>query len=334
MTVFHVMTAIPILVIELLDTSQASTGDRSSVFEHCTNRCVTENCSSHIIDDFYHQQPLLLRFLRWDCLDECKYQCMWQAVYWFTQKGMRVPQFYGKWPFLRVFGLQEPASTVFSVLNALVHFLQWRKFSKVVPSQAPMYYIHLGYALVSINAWIWSTIFHSRDVNFTEMMDYFCALMGVMYSSFLLFIRWSGTTPTWKPLAIGIACIAFYVRHISYLAFVKFDYDYNMKIAISVGLFNVFGWIVWSAMNYSRQPYVWKCAATVILLNILLGLEVGDFPPLWFIFDAHSLWHFGTIPIPVLWYSFVIDDCQFLMKQQKLKHEGSWERATVFLLEF
>jgi hypothetical protein len=37
-------------------------------------------------------------------------------------------------------------------------------------------------------------------------------------------------------------------------------------------------------------------------------LEIFDFPPVWGIFDAHSIWHAATLPITYLWWSFIKDD--------------------------
>jgi hypothetical protein len=45
-----------------------------------------------------------------------------------------------------------------------------------------MYSVWLGYGLVSLNAWFWSTVFHTRDVDFTEKMDYFSAFTIVTYN--------------------------------------------------------------------------------------------------------------------------------------------------------
>lgn len=65
------------------------------------------------------------------------------------------------------------------------------------------------------------------------------------------------------------------------------------------------GWFVWSLMVRRQRPYFWKIVVFLICLNLLLLLEVGDFPPVFWTFDAHSLWHAGTAPIVLLWYRCV-----------------------------
>lgn len=52
-----------------------------------------------------------------------------------------VPQFYGKWPFVRFFGIQEPASVFFSFLNLVAHWRMIRKFRSEVRNDSPMYYV-------------------------------------------------------------------------------------------------------------------------------------------------------------------------------------------------
>jgi hypothetical protein len=33
-------------------------------------------------------------------------------------------------------------------------------------------------------------------------------------------------------------------------------------------------------------------------------MEIFDFSPIFYHFDAHSLWHFSTVPLGFLWYRF------------------------------
>lgn len=89
----------------------------------------------HIKPDFFNE------ILLWNCHDECVYHCMWRTTNAFVSREWPVPQFFGKWPFKRVLGIQEPASVFFSFLNLMAHWRMIRKFRAEVRSDSPMYYI-------------------------------------------------------------------------------------------------------------------------------------------------------------------------------------------------
>ena len=44
-----------------------------------------------------------------------------------------------------------------------------------------------------------------------------------------------GNDRGWKWILPGLACLTFYVYHVHYLAFVHFDYGYNMVVNVTVG---------------------------------------------------------------------------------------------------
>lgn len=46
-----------------------------------------------------------------------------------------------QWPFIRTFGLQEPASVLFSLLNFYAHVKMYNSFRKNVHPSAPMFYV-------------------------------------------------------------------------------------------------------------------------------------------------------------------------------------------------
>ncbi|XP_067649317.1 post-GPI attachment to proteins factor 3-like [Haliotis asinina] len=307
---------ISVVAVSLMYVSLAgaSAGDRSWFHQKCVRNCYTANCSN--VDAFLQKQPYHLQLLHWNCIDECKYECMWSTVDAFRRDGSGVPQFHGKWPFVRILGIQEPASTLFSILNGLSH-LGLVRFRSQVSKSTPLYYVWHGAAVVAVNAWTWSTVFHTRDTDFTEKMDYFFAFSIVLYNVFIFSCRILGTKVKWRPCLVSVTLLLIYVQHIYYLAFIKFDYGYNMKMNLGIGAVNMVGWLIWCAMTYKKQRYVWKCAAVVVGINALLLLELFDFPPFWWALDAHALWHAGTAPLGLLWYSFIIDDSLYLKQREE-----------------
>jgi post-GPI attachment to proteins factor 3 len=47
-------------------------------------------------------------------------------------------------------------------------------------------------------------------------------------------------------------------------------------------------------------------------------IETVDFPPVWELLDTHAAWHAFTIPLGILWGSFLLDDLAYTMDHNKL----------------
>jgi len=118
---------------------------------------------------------------------------------------------------------------------------------------------------------------------------------------------------------IAVLISSFFAYHVYYLAYIKFDYGYNMKANIAIGLLNALCWVIWGWRNRMTKLYVWKCNTFIILALASISLEVLDFAPILWTFDSHALWHFSTALITPLWYSFLIDDCYYLHETTKYK---------------
>ncbi|XP_071967603.1 post-GPI attachment to proteins factor 3 isoform X2 [Engystomops pustulosus] len=250
----------------------------------------------------------------WICLDDCRYHCMWDTVSLYLKEGYAVPQFHGKWPFSRFLFFQEPASALASFLNGVANLMMLRRYRSSVPTSCPMYQTCLNFAIVSINAWFWSTIFHTRDTAITEKMDYFCASAVILHSTYLCCVRTLGLRYPSVASAFGALLVLLFACHVSYLTLGRFDYSYNMLANASFGMVNLVWWLVWCLRRHSHQPYLWKCVLVVVLLQSLALLELLDFPPVFWVLDAHALWHFSTIPLNILFYSFLKDDSLYLLK--------------------
>ncbi|KAI9073585.1 hypothetical protein K1719_044455 [Acacia pycnantha] len=99
----------------------------------------------------------------------------------------------------RFYGMQEPTSVAFSVLNLAAHFHGWVSFYILLYYKMPLkdgkkpYYEYVNlwhaYALLSMNSWFWSDVFHSRDVDLTEKLDYSSAVALLGYSLILAILR-------------------------------------------------------------------------------------------------------------------------------------------------
>lgn len=205
-----------------------------------------------------------------------------------------------------------------SLLNGLACLLMLLRYRSTVPRQSPMYHTINAFSLVSLNAWFWSTVFHTRDTYLTEKMDYFCATAVILYSIYLCCVRTLGLKRPGVSSMVGALLILVFTSHVSYLTFVSFDYGYNMAANATIGMVNLLWWLCWCWQNRRTLPYWWKCGLVVMLLHGLALLELLDFPPLLWVLDAHAVWHLSTIPVHFLFYSFLIDDSLYLLNTEKL----------------
>lgn len=256
------------------------------------------------------------RLLLWTCPQECDYACQHIVT---EQRLARDPpylkpvvQYHGKWPFHRFLGMQEPASVLFSLFNFLAHDYGVRKVREHIPSRYPLrkFYILFGY--FGFASWIFSMIFHTRDFNFTEKLDYFAAGASVMYGMYYTPIRifrldrpdqFNGKTGTVLRLWT-LVCAGAYLCHISYLSFVRFDYTYNMAANVVLGLAQNMLWTWFSIQRFRKIGRLWAAWPGLIVFWIIfaMSLELFDFPPWWGMVDAHALWHLGTVGPTIWWY--------------------------------
>ncbi|CAO2834388.1 unnamed protein product [Amaranthus hypochondriacus] len=312
--------------------SDASAGDADPLYRFCVNQCIKNGCvgdkcfpycnissnSNSISSPWYMQEPLYLKWKQLNCLGDCRYYCMIDRERERQSLGHEPVKYHGKWPFKRVFGLQEPASVALSVLNLLMHFLGWLSFYILVKYKLPKkqnttFYEYTTlwhiYGLLSLNSWLWSAIFHSRDTDLTEKLDYSSAVAILGYSLIVSIMRSFQVRDEAARVMVAAPLLAFIATHILYLNNYKMDYGWNMKVCVVMAVVQLLIWAIWAGV--SRHPSRWKLWFVVVSGGLAMLLEIYDFPPYEGFVDAHALWHATTIPLTLLWWSFIKDDARY-----------------------
>lgn len=101
------------------------------------------------------------------------------------------------------------------------------------------------------------------------------------------------------------------------------------------GLVNLAWWLVWCLRNRRRLPHTRRCMVVVLLLQGLSLLELLDFPPLFWVLDAHAIWHISTIPVHTLFFRSVLRPASgfpFLRLPCQLLGQAGAPRAHLALL--
>ena len=304
----------------------ASSGDRDDMFQQCLEQC---SCTTTASDKNYWIYP------PWDCYDICEYKCMHEITNLRNKHGYPTLKYYGHWPFVRYYGLEEPASVVFSSANAIPHIMQFviRSSSAVSSSHS----LHTStssnmsrwlwlYSLSGTIAWILSAMFHTRKTAFTTMLDYISALIFLCLSLWISFYRIFGRV-VGKVVSVIIFCFGFVMLLSRIVAMVKYplDFGFHMNICISISVIQTIFWLYWALFAKDRKTITTFqkgiCVLVQVWFSAAAALEIFDFPPLWGILDAHSLWHFATIPLGFIWYHFWALDCVCELKDEGVQKD-------------
>lgn len=373
----HVVWLILSVVAFLAPGIRASPGDDLYAFLDCLFQCEEITCHKnpyHIIQQEYRREleanpsyefryyngnwqfdemplPLHLRLLLWDCKSNCDYQC--QRIITSERKAHKeeIYQFHGKWPFWRVLGVQEVVSVIFSLGNLVVNYIGFKKLSLALAASGADGNLKYAYAntivisVITMGAWICSTIFHIRDFELTERMDYYFAGLTVLSGFHSIGARILGLYRPDKTFArwvFGGLCVAAYSAHI-YRLVTDWLYTYNMQANVTVGMLQngclcILCYSLYSKyyeleqgktmellhLNYidfkriilpsfySRSPKLYSLYPLLLSTIVVMGmaLEIFDFPPFFYdLIDAHSLWHLVTIvPAYMGWYDWMIWD--------------------------
>lgn len=277
------------------------------------------------------------KLLHWDCESLCDYQCQ-QLTTSMLQEQIdqgteeKLVQFHGKWPFTRVFYIQEFWSVLFSLGNFVPHLLSFFKLNKINKKLDHDNLLINNYRLVAIMgccAWFFSSVFHFRDLLVTEKLDYFFAGGTVLSGFYAISMRVFLGADREKHKKYGLIgfffCVLVFSMHVLRL-YIDWSYTYNMRFNICFGILQYIMLITLGVQNYIRyrgNKYlnVFKISFTPIFLVFFTGLsmsfEMFDiFISSWQL-DSHAIWHGLTIWPTFKLYEFFIEDFKALMSSSR-----------------
>lgn len=319
-----------VLLVEfgfLLREAESSIGDHHPKFVECIAECIHDlDCPQTASEIGWIFEPCF----------SCRHGCMWKTVDYITNVLRdNVPQFYGKWPFIAVrlpllysIPIQEVASVAFSFMNMLAALKLYLTTLRLSRGNR-MRTVWMSYSLLGVIVWIFSALFHWSDFWLTEYLDYFSACAVIVYTvfasislSFPFLQRSFKGRLLWCTIFLGL--FYSYFKHIQRL-WVHFDYGYNMKFCITFSVMASLIYYIWIAVQYRNRKLLREDRISLYYLGLSVTwgigsivLEVFDFVPVFWLIDAHSLFHLATVPIPLWMIRFVELESEY----ERLKYTG------------
>ncbi|GER47788.1 per1-like family protein, partial [Striga asiatica] len=107
---------------QICDAAQAR-GEQGCVGNKFFQHCNFSSGGTPVDGPWYLQDPLNVQWKQRDCCGDCHER---------QKHGYRPVEYHGKWPFMRIYGIQEPVSVAFSALNLAVHFHGWGRDGSIL----------------------------------------------------------------------------------------------------------------------------------------------------------------------------------------------------------
>lgn len=275
----------------------SSNGDYDPKFRRCVWHCFDkqscagkdqdseETLAEHLKDRLFNGTglgPIYTAWYRYSHLT-CAEHCMADCAYSITQErisgDLPIYKYFGHWSFHRYFGLEEPASVVFSLGNAVPHILriyrQYRQPFSYSRCRVNTYKAGISgagrrggegstskcnmdegsyflsdwaafYPWVALIAWISSAVYHSKRTKETELLDLSTALILLWYGLAITTRRLAGpySKSAYIKIIFAFSGLALAWR-LSAMAAGKVPFQTHMFTAISIVILSVSLWIVW-----------------------------------------------------------------------------------------
>ena len=227
----------------------------------------------------------------------------------------------------RIWGIEEPASVMFSAIGfiasvtALIYFtrlvLKNKKPWAAYGYKACFYIPSMDILTVNLT----SICFHTKETWLNEKLDYAAAiLIPFLILPSGLIRAFEITSVSKQALVFGTSLLGF-AWHEYYMLAVLFDYGRNMRLGVALTVLMAVVWFAWSAVQvYNKKNMHSKWMLYSILAIFALSpFEINDFIPVWHFFDAHSLWHASINIISFCFWMFSIRDFSAFAKDYYTK---------------
>jgi hypothetical protein len=313
-----------------------------------------------IYDNYIYQIPYF-QLIELSYEDLCNYGCIEVITQRRLSNHLQVYKYQGHWPFIRYFGLEEPASSMFSLMNIVPHLLyifgrvraavigesvgslsssisssSSSNGDKIISKMRGIGHYHMTpwiifYATTSCIAFTCSTIYHAKKTVDHTKYDLISALLFITTGLFIAIRRSILPTHCSKVVIVSIFFIIYglFSWRAYHMIYGWISFSSHMSLSITIVAITTVLWLCWIIKSLflttlsHQQSYIrfssYICLTCQLWFIAAAAFEIFDFPPLYGLLDAHSIWHAATAPLGHLWYHFwEVDsnDSSFIIEEE------------------
>lgn len=318
--IIKLITCIICIVVAFLPrNAEPSIGDRLVVYRQCLKE-YKPTLEMIKYDADLGASNFIKRYVHRTMREEHMNMCIRRIDNTYKYHNLPRVKFYGRWAFRRIAGIDEPASTAFSLFNLILGIYYLIKLKRTSDERGyKRNYIAVYIAM--INSWTASSIYHARGKYHTEVLDYCAAALYLVTTLDTMITRTLNLKNSEKlgkrtcyiiRKIVHTLAACLYVSHVRKLTSRRpFNYKYNLEFNTAVGLSSVAVIIIWCiTVNKAERNISSKLLRLIILTVAIASLEIYEFPPILGLFDAHSLWHLSTAIVYPFISEIFIEDLQ------------------------
>lgn len=294
------------------------------VYYKCTNACyfkVKYIIKQNLLDILFN------RSLKEKTENYCHYICL-------KELQMENIKRNGRWGFCPVFGMTEFCSTLFSFINLLTNIFSFKFFLEPNLYNLKIRNVFELQSYIQNAAFVSSTLFHIHENCATRFMDYFCAvlvLLFALYMSLMRILLIFDLEYKFRKFLKSIF-VSYFIYHLIRMSAKEFDYVYN-KISCIIIIALTFMFHINIYMYYKQFLYAKYLIFFTLIFFVAGYIEIQDIPPYSYILDSHAIWHFFGILSTPFYVKFWGDDIKhhrLLYNNIKMKKKKKTNHIKLF----
>jgi len=214
-----------------------------------------------------------------------------------------VAQFHGRWPYLRVLGVEQPVAALASLIHLASALLTLHRLLSPLPSHTSSLLVAWSAHLVGVCvASLASLALHTLASPATEACHRASLLLPGITSLGLLGARANGGTTRLLLLVLLLCfCLAtpLLALHLG---------EELTQVRVVVTSSEVFLWTIWLGYHRHQGSHIRSALAGVLLHLASSLLLLPNFPPLLWLVDGGALALLAAAPAPLLWRALATRD--------------------------